>query len=119
MLRQAMTEAAPTLDFVMAPRSKLAPQETLGDRIRRLRLSKGLTQAELGRRVGLSQRMVAYYEVQGGAPSADLLRRFADALGSSSDSLLGRAAERRGGTSSALSSRLMRRLRRLEELPLH
>ena len=53
----------------------------MGERIRRLRLAKGLTQTELGRRTGLSKRMVAYYEIQGGMPSAALLVRLAEALG--------------------------------------
>lgn len=36
--------------------------ETMGDRIRRLRLSKGLTQEELGKRVGLQRAAINKYE---------------------------------------------------------
>ncbi len=121
MLCQAMPDSAPTLDFAMAAsRKKAVPQsESTGARLRRLRLAKGLTQAELGRRVGLSQRMVAYYEIQGGVPSADLLRGLADALDVSSDVLLGRAASRRAAALPEASLRLWKRLKRLEELPDH
>ena len=60
-----------------------------GDRLRQLRKEQGLTQTELGKRVGISQRLVAYYEAQGGSPSPELLVKFADALGISTNTLLG------------------------------
>jgi transcriptional regulator with XRE-family HTH domain len=93
--------------------------ESTGQRMRRLRQSKGLSQEALGDRVGLSQRMVAYYEIQGGVPSADLLRKLADALGVSTDLLLGRAPESHKAAPPTSNLRLLKRLMRVEELPPH
>lgn len=116
-----MGETAPTLAFDMslARKKDLVPHETTGQQVRRLRLARGLTQAELGKAVGLSQRMVAYYEAQGGVPSAELLRKFADALDVSTDALLGRTATRRESPEPQINLRLWRRVRRIEELPSH
>lgn len=115
-----MTNFAPTLVSAMAARGKDVPAtETTGQRLRRLRLARGMTQAALGAQVGLSQRMVAYYEVQGGVPSAELLRRFADALSVSTDTLLGRSERRRSPAAEEINARIWRRLKRIEELPPH
>jgi transcriptional regulator with XRE-family HTH domain len=89
-----------------------------GDRLRQLRKERGLTQAQLGDRMGISQRLVAYYEAQGGSPSPELLVQFAEALGVSTATLLGverssRAADRPNPE----SVRLWRRFRRVQELP--
>lgn len=95
-----------------------ASSETLGDRIRRFRKVKGLTQTELGEIVGISQRLMTYYETQGGRPAADLLARFAEALDVSTDVLLGRTeAEDPRASASPQTLRLWRRLRRIEEIP--
>lgn len=99
----------------VAARSK-ATAETLGDRLRHYRKMKGLTQTELGEIVGVSQRLMTYYETQGGQPSADLLARFAEALDVSTDVLLGRTSDPRAATSPQ-ALRLWRRLRRIEEIP--
>lgn len=115
-----MLETTPTLDPTMAPRNDAPSGESIGERIRRLRLSRGLTQTELGARVGLSKRMVAYYEIQGGSPAPELLVRLADTLEVSLAALAGRKEAIR--PSEALSSanlRLWRRVKRIEELPTH
>lgn len=91
----------------------------MGERIRRLRLAKGLTQTELGRRTGLSKRMVAYYEIQGGMPSAALLVRLAEALGVSMAVLAGKKETAESRLPAPESVRLWRRFKRLAELPPH
>ena len=63
--------------------------------------------------------MMAYYEIQGGIPSADLLRKLADALGVSTDMLLGRASEPHRAAPPTSNLRLLKRLMRVEELPSH
>lgn len=94
--------------------------ETFGERLRRLRAARGLTQLELGRTVGLSQRMVAYYEVQGGTPGPELLARMAEALGVSADALVGRdRTSRKHAVPARENLRLWRRLQRISELPPH
>ena len=89
----------------------------LGERLRHLRTARGYSLRELAKAVGTSHRMIAYYEVQGGNPPADVLARLARALGVSSDELLGlkRARGRNGDVPESL--RMMRRLRQVEKLP--
>lgn len=52
-----------------------------GDRLKTLRLEKGLTQTELGNRVGLSRRMIVHYEKHATRPPADKVLALANALG--------------------------------------
>jgi len=88
----------------------------LGPRVAQLRRARGLTQDEFGARVGLSQRMVAYYESQKGNPPADLLPKFAEVLDVSIDELFGRRP-RAAKTDAPRNLRLWRKLRRVETLP--
>ena len=53
----------------------------LGDRMRRIRTALGLTQGELGEKIGLSADRVQKYENGFRKPKADMLRKIADALG--------------------------------------
>jgi transcriptional regulator with XRE-family HTH domain len=108
---------APTLLFV--PREK---RSSFGKHLRELRKLKGITQEELAAAVGLSRRMIVYYETQGGSPSPDLLVKLARALSVSCEILLGQKQHARRQNASAIQLedvRLLRRLKRLEELPLH
>jgi transcriptional regulator with XRE-family HTH domain len=59
-----------------------------GDRLRRLRLEKGLTQTQLGDKVGLSKRMMAHYEKHATRPPADNVALLAHALGVKVEDLL-------------------------------
>lgn len=115
-----LLKSAPTLDLVMASRTSSPPSETFGARLRRFRQAKGLTQLQLGKGAGISKRMVAYYEIQGGTPAPELLVRLAEALEVTTDALAGRkSAPRRDEPISPESLRLWRRVKRIEELPLH
>ncbi len=112
----------PTLAFVARKKQKTSStsSETFGERLRRLRLVRGLTQARLGQLVGLSNRMVAYYEIQGGIPSSELFKSLAGALGVSLDALAGmERAPKRAAPTATENPRLWRRLKRIEELPPH
>jgi transcriptional regulator with XRE-family HTH domain len=103
-----------------ARKKKPGAAETVGDRIRRFRIAKGLSQTELGKLLGVSQRVVTYYEVRGVSPTPQLLIKLADALEVSIDMLLGRKAlPRQMAVLSEGSLRRWRRLKRLEELPRH
>jgi transcriptional regulator with XRE-family HTH domain len=114
-------KSAPTLDFVMASsRTSHTPTETFGERLRRFRQAKGLTQTQLGQKAVISKRMVAYYEIQGGTPAPELLVRLAEALEVTTDALAGRKQGlRRDGPLSPESLRIWRRVKRIEELPVH
>lgn len=58
--------------------------------LRELRLKNGLTQAELGRRVGVGKSAISQYENGLRAPDAAVLIRLAESLHTSTDQLLGR-----------------------------
>lgn len=118
--RRAFTLGPEPLPLPKKPKRPRPSPETFGSRLRRLRKAKGLTQTELGARAGVSQRVVTYYEREGGSPSLELVVKFSEALGVSSEVLLGvkGGAEPREAAS-PVSLRLLRRLKRLEELPAH
>lgn len=98
-----------------ARRRKKAPEETFGQRLARLRKARGYTQTELGERVGVSQRMMTYYERAADHPPAALLPKLAQALGVTADQLLGlRPVEAKPAPP---NTRLWRRLREIEKLP--
>lgn len=61
-------------------------EESLGERVRRLRQSRGLTQAALGKLVGMSQQTVHTIE-QGDSQRPRRLPELAQALGTSVDYL--------------------------------
>ena len=123
MIRQVETETVATLLTEMAKRvgtRTTKADETFGSRLRQFRNARGITQLALGRMVGLSQRMVAYYEVQGGDPGPELLSKLAEALGVTADALVGRdRAARKAAGPTQENVRLWRRFKRLTELPPH
>ncbi len=76
--------------------------------------TRGLIQAELGRAVGVSQRVIAYYDCEGGQPPGALLADLSRILKVTADELLGLkpATEK----PSLKSARLRKRLQLVEEL---
>ncbi len=62
----------------------------LGERIKKLRESKGLTQKELANQLGLTDGAIGFYEVGKRNPPLDTLNKLADFFGVSIDYLLGR-----------------------------
>lgn len=58
--------------------------------LRSIRQVKGLTQAELAEKMGVTQSLVAMWERGAVLPSAEKLPRLADLLGCSIDALYGR-----------------------------
>ena len=88
-----------------------------GPRLAALRKAAGFTQVELAAEVGVSQRMVAYYESPASTPPAHLLPHIATALGVTIDALYGRAPARKLVKQDG-DSRLRRRLLAIEKLDL-
>jgi transcriptional regulator with XRE-family HTH domain len=105
------------MDARMAARK--ANQPTLGERLRQLREERGFSLREFSKIIGISYRMIHYYEANEGSPSADILLQFATALEVSADQLLGleplRNTKKRKTTPENV--RLLRRLRQVESLP--
>ncbi len=86
-----------------------------GEPLTALRQRRGLTQVELGAGVGVSNRVIAYYESETAQPPGALLVDLAHALHVTTDELLGVAPLHE--TLSPKTARLLKRLRRIEELP--
>ncbi len=63
--------------------------EGFGERLAAIRKDRGLTQAQLGEMVGVSNRVIAYYETESGQPPGALLVDLCRALRVSADELLG------------------------------
>ncbi len=63
-------------------------QEHLGIRFKQLRLTKGLTQAEVAKRSGIHRPNIARVEAGRHTPSLDTLRRLAEAIGVSPSDIL-------------------------------
>ena len=86
---------------------------SFGKRIIALRKARGLTQTELGKKVGLSKRMIAYYEGETKYFPAYLVTPFAKALKVTIEEFLGIKKPPFSNTSQAA---LWRRLKRVESL---
>ena len=65
-------------------------KETFGQRFSRLRKQRGLTQEELGEKVGLSGQAVSKWENDASMPDVSLLVELSEILGVSLDELLGK-----------------------------
>jgi len=85
-----------------------------GARLAELRKRAGYTQVELAEEIGVSQRVISYYEAETAHPPTALLPKLVKALGISADELLGTASAKK--TPKPANSRLQRRLQQIEKL---
>ena len=93
-------------------------QETIGQRLTRLRKERGWTQVELAERIGIIQSLISDYERDRLRMNPDMVLRFAAALEITTDELL----QRNGGRPPLRhrpSLRVLRRLEKIEKLPPH
>jgi transcriptional regulator with XRE-family HTH domain len=95
---------------------KIKPEAAsgFGARLAALRKAAGITQTAFAHEIGISQRMMAYYEGPTAHPPANLLPAMAQALGVSVDTLLGVETSKR--RAKATDTRLHRRLQQIEGL---
>jgi len=98
-------------DAAMPKTVSLSPG--FGPRLAALRKTAGYTQTELADAIGVSQRVIAYYEGETDHPPAALLPQLAQVLGVSADTLLGIGTPRKA---KAADTRLTRRLQQIEKL---
>jgi len=89
--------------------------ETFGERLARLRQAAGYSQRDLAAELGVSQRMIAYYEKETDYPPSHLLPLLTKALGVTADQLLGLQKVKDNGKSR--DTRLWRRFSQVEKLP--
>jgi transcriptional regulator with XRE-family HTH domain len=95
-------------------RRKKGPRPGFGARLAGLRKAAGYTQQELAQELGVSRRMIAYYEGETEHPPAALLTALATALGVTTDELLGATLLRRKAPKT--DSRLQRRMQQIERM---
>jgi transcriptional regulator with XRE-family HTH domain len=86
-----------------------------GPRLAKIRRGHGLTQVQLGKAVGVSDRVIAYYESESAQPPGAMLPDLAGALSVSTDELLGVKPFKINGERK--TSRRLRRIHRIEDLP--
>jgi transcriptional regulator with XRE-family HTH domain len=75
--------------YIMAKQQRNQPGESFGQRLARIRKQKGYTQTELAKAIGVTQRVISYYECETQHPPTALLPHIAEALQVSTDTLLG------------------------------
>ncbi len=103
-----------------SPTRSRTDAETLGQRMARLRKERGFTQIELAEKAGTIQAVISSYECGRVRPHAAMVGQIAQALGITSDELLGIApaqSQKVGGN--GVSRRILRRMQLLEQLPTH
>lgn len=86
------------------------------DRLRTAREGKGLSQAQLAERSGLQPSAVSHFEKGRRSPSFDNLRALSDALGVSTDHLLGR--ESRTGLTGPTIQKIFRNAEKMTDRDL-
>ena len=99
----------------VVPRRIKENEETFGERLVRLRQTAGYSQRELAKEIGTSNRMLVHYEKHAGQPTAPLLPKLANALGVSTDQLLGVEKVKHNGR--LRDTKLWRRFNQIETLP--
>ena len=92
-------------------------QESLGERLARLRKQKGFTQIELAQKMSIIQSLVSDYERDRIRPHPEMIVRFALALGVSADEILGLAKPPKSANGTTKNRRLLRRLQQIDKLP--
>ena len=89
-----------------------------GPRLAQIRKGRGISQEALGEAVGVSQRVIAYYEADDAQPPGPMLADLARALRVTTDEMLGLAPVR-DDLATPRTARLLARLRRAADLPAH
>lgn len=100
---------------IMSAMKRESTVKGFGKRLAGLRKQMGFTQTQLGAKVGVSYRVIAYYEGETEYPPAHLIEPLAKALNVSTDELLGiqELKQERDPKQAAL----WRRLKKIENLP--
>lgn len=101
-------------------RLKLPPlppsEETIGQRLSRLRKERGYTQKQMADKMGLIQALISEYERDKMRLHAEMVVRFARALGVSTDAILGLKTDRRRVIKNP-SLKILRRLDKIASMP--
>lgn len=95
------------------PRQNTEGLTDFGKRLVRLRKAAGYTQVELAKELGVSQRMISYYEGHTEHPPSALIPQMATLLGVTADELLGIKPVKR---TRKPDTRLQRRFQQIESM---
>ncbi len=96
------------------PKQNIDELTDFGRRLVNLRKKAGYTQVELAKELGVTQRMVSYYEGQSEYPPAAILPKLARLLNVTTDELLGMEPLKK---TRQPDTRLQRRFQQIEKLP--
>lgn len=88
---------------------------TFGQKLKDIRKRQGFSQTALGNAVGVSKRVISYYEREGKYPPAKLLQKMTGALNVSADDLLG-ATSPKGIDERTVDGKLLQKFRSLQKL---
>ncbi len=89
---------------------------SFGERLKKVRQEKGLSQSELGKMVDIHYTQIGRYESKGAKPSSEVLSKIANALGVTSDFLISGSNEEQA--EAFLNDReLLNQFKRVEQLP--
>lgn len=102
-----------TAQGVAMPKQDFDALTDFGKRLTTLRKEAGYTQTELARELGVSQRMISYYEGHTEFAPSSLLPDLASLLGVTSDELLGIKPIKK---TKKPDTRLQRRMRQIEKM---
>ena len=107
------------MPFTIAPEmpAKKPPKTSFGERLFALRTARGLTQVDLAKALGTTQRVISYYETKGELPTPDFLVALVRILGTSADELLGIKPAKLGPDNTPEQRRLWKRFQQMAELP--
>jgi transcriptional regulator with XRE-family HTH domain len=97
--------------------AKKPPKSSFGERLFALRTARGLTQVDLAKAMGTTQRVISYYETKGELPTPDFLVALVRVLGTTADELLGIKPPKLGPDNTPEQRRLWKRFQRMESLP--
>lgn len=97
--------------------AKKPPKTSFGERLFALRTARGLTQVDLAKALGTTQRVISYYETKGELPTPDFLVALVRILGTSADELLGIKPAKLGPDNTPEQRRLWKRFQQMAELP--
>lgn len=87
----------------------------VGERIKELRTSLGLTQSDLAKKVGLTYIQIGRYETKKAQPSSDVLQKIAQALNTTNDFLMNGATHEMA-SSQLTDKELLNQFKAVEQL---
>lgn len=97
------------------PRKSSSPGDSVGQRLAQLRKARGLTQAELAARLGISQASISEYERDVFRLNSDLIIDISNILEVSADELLGLQPAPKA--TAIKDQRLLHRMAQIDQLP--